>query len=367
MEVAGRPPAAGINGRTANVSFAISMRRSARHLASRVGTSALVLVAAVSGAPAATLEDVRVRGALLCGVDEDAPGFAASDGRGHWSGIEVDFCSAVAAAVLSADAPVKVLPVSAVDRFQALTTGELDVLARATSWTLSRDTELGISFAGTLVYDGQGFIVRRAQAVTSVLELSGASICVLKGTSAEAGIADFFRRRQMRYQRVVAERWDDLVKAYADGGCTLLTGDASTLAFERSRMATPNDHMLLPELIAKEPLAPAVRKGDDQWFAIVRWTLMALVAAEELGLTRENVDGMRTAPATDIRRFLGLEGNLGQGMGLDADWAYRIVKQVGNYGEVFERNLGSRSPLKMDRGLNNLWSNGGLMYAAPLR
>jgi general L-amino acid transport system substrate-binding protein len=331
------------------------------------GLLSLALLVCASHAAGATLEDVRQRGHLVCGVSEATPGFALADERGSWSGLEVDFCRAIAAAVLGSDEKVKERPVSATGRFQALTSGEIDVLARATSWTLSRDTELGVRFAGVLLYDGQGFLVRRGEAVTSVLELSGSSVCVLKGTSAEQGVVDFFRSHQMRYQRVVAERWDDLVKAYAEGRCTLLTGDASTLALERSRLANPNDHILLPELIAKEPLGPAVRQGDDQWFAIVRWTLAALVAAEELGLTSENADDMMGSPITDVRRFLGREGNLGQGMGLEPDWAYRIVRLVGSYGELFEQNLGAKSSLKLERGLNNLWTRGGLMYAPPMR
>ncbi len=331
------------------------------------GVLSLALFVCAWPAAGATLEDVRQRGHLVCGVSEATPGFALADERGKWSGLEVDFCRAIAAAVLGSEEKVKERPVSAAGRFQALTSGDIDVLARATSWTLSRDTELGVRFAGVLLYDGQGFLVQRGEAVTSVLELSGSSVCVLKGTSAEQGVDDFFRGHQMRYQRVVAERWDDLVKAYAEGSCTLLTGDASTLALERSRLANPNDHVLLPELIAKEPLGPAVRQGDDQWFAIVRWSLAALVAAEELGLTSQNVDDMMKSPLTDVRRFLGREGNLGQGMGLEPDWAYRLVRLVGSYGELFERNLGAKSALKLERGLNNLWTKGGLMYAPPLR
>lgn len=332
--------------------------------------SAVVLLGSVLGAAAvlgATLDDVRARGYLVCGVSEQTPGFAAANEHGHWSGLEVDFCGAVAAATLGRADAVKFRPLAAGERFQALKSGEVDVLGRATTWTLSRDTDLGLRFVGVLLHDGQGFLVRRAHAVTSVLELSGSSVCVLSGTNSEQGLVDFFTRRQMRYQRVVAERWEDLVKAYADGGCTLLTGDVSTLAFERSRLPTPNDHMLLPEFIAKEPLGPIVRQGDEQWFSIVRWTLFALIAAEELELTSANVESARTSSVVEIRRFLGVDANLGQAMGLENDWAFQIVKQVGNYGEVFDRNLGAKSLLKLDRGLNNIWTKDGLMFAPPVR
>lgn len=331
-----------------------------------VGLAPLALLSAQQAA-AATLDDVRTRGYVLCGVSENKAGFSHVDERGVWSGLEIDFCGAVAAATLGKRDAVKFRPLTEANRFQALKDGEIDVLARATTWTLSRDTELGVRFVGTLFNDGQGFLVRKAQAVSSVLELSGASVCVMVGTSAEQGLNDFFRSRQMRYQRVPADRWDDLLKIYADGGCTLLTGDMTVLAAERSRMANPGEHMLLPELITKEPLSPAVRLGDEQWFAIVRWTLFALIAAEELSLSHENVDAGKSSPLTDVRRFLGLDANLGQAMGLDAEWAYRIVKQVGNYGEIFDRNVGAGTVLGLDRGDNDLWTDGGLMYSPPLR
>lgn len=314
-----------------------------------------------------TLDEARARGYLICGVSEGTPGFSRVDEGGVWSGLDVDFCSAVAAAAIGSKDAVRFRPLSEADRFQALKAGEIDVLSRATAWTLSRDTELGVKFAGVLFHDGQGFLVRRGHAVTSVLELSGASVCVLGGTSAEQGLLDFFRSRQMRYQLVVGERWADLVKAYVAESCTLLTGDMSTLALERSRLPDPGEHMLLPELITKEPLGPAVRAGDDQWFGIVRWTLLALVAAEELGLTSQNIDGFKDSALQDVRRFLGLDANLGRAVGLERDWAYQLVKQVGSYGEIFDRNLGSKSPLALERGANSLWTKGGLMYAPPMR
>jgi general L-amino acid transport system substrate-binding protein len=253
------------------------------------------------------------------------------------------------------------------DRFKSLQDEEVDVLLGATAWTLTRDTELGARFAGILYYDGQGFVVPRNHSIGSVLELSGASICVLTDSSDENAIADFFGPRKMRYQLVTSERWEDLVRTYANGGCTALTGDVTLLAYEKSRLVSGSEQMLLPEFITKEPYGAAVRAGDDGWFSIVRWTLMALVAAEELGISRSNVDMMKGSPVHDVRRFLGLEADLGAPLGLSRDWAYQIARQVGNYAEMFDRTLGEGSQLKLDRGLNNLWSKGGLMYAVPLR
>lgn len=330
---------------------------------------AILAVSGLAGPVSAmsTLETVRERGHLICGVAGDEPGFSLSDDRGQWSGIDTDFCRALAVAALGAKDKVKFRPLTEADRVKALLAGEIDVLANPASWTLSRDTELGIRFAGILYFDGQGFLARRAEALTSVLELSGSSVCVQTGTSAEQGLTDYFRARQMRVQLVLADKWEDVVNAYATGGCTLMTGDLPLLALERSRLPSPADHMLLPELITKEPAGPAVRLGDEAWFALVRWTLMALVAAEELGLTSQNAESSIDARLADVRRFLGVEAHLGQSLGLAPDWALQIVKQIGNYGEIYDRSLGSRSPLKLERGLNNLWNKGGLMYAVPFR
>ena len=314
-----------------------------------------------------TLETVRARGYLNCGVGENIPGFSQVDGRGQWSGLEVEFCTALAVAIFGKKDTVKFRALSPTDRFKALHEGEVDVLMRATAWTLSRDGDLGIRFVDVLFYDGQGFLVPRGHAIASVLELSGASICVLPGSSGERSITEFFNQRKMRFQLVTSDRWEQLAKAYAAGGCTVLTGDISFLASERSRLPSPLEHVLLPEFITKEPLGPAVRTGDDDWFAIVRWCEMALIAGEELGLTSANADNMRDSSQLDIRRFLGREANLGQSLGLARDWTYQIIKQVGNYGEIFERTLGQASPLRLDRGLNSLWTKGGLLYAAPFR
>jgi len=318
-------------------------------------------------AQTSTLDTIRARGSLLCGIGEVQPGFSQVDAAGVRSGLDVDFCKALALAVFGNKDAVKFWPLSPSDRFKALASGDVDVLARGATWTLTRDTELGARFAGVLYYDGQGFLTRRGNAVASVLELSGASICALPGAMGEQGVAEFFGVQRMRYQIVAQDNWDDLVKAYAAGSCTVLTGDISLLAVARSKLKVPNDHIILPELITKEPLGPAVRQDDPQWFAVVRWTLMALIEAEELGLNSENVDSQRAATQPSVRRFLGLEANLGQALGLPRDWAYLIVKHVGNYGEIFDRNLGAKSDLKLSRGLNNLWTKGGLMYSMPFR
>lgn len=316
---------------------------------------------------ASTIDTVRARGYINCGVADNAPGFSEVDAEGRWRGLDVEFCSALAAAIFADKSAVKFRALQAADRFKSLQEGEIDVLLRVTAWTLSRDSDLGARFTAPLFYDGQGFLVPRNHAVSSVLELSGASICVLPGGSGERAVSEFFTRTKMRYQLVTSPRWEDLVKAYAAGGCTALTGDLSLLASQRSRMGKPAEHALLAETIAKEPLGPYVKAGDEAWFTIVRWTIMALLAAEELGLNSENVTSMEGSAFNDIRKFLGFESNLGQPLGLAADWALQIVKQVGNYGEIYNRTFGQASRFKLDRGLNSLWTKGGLMYAAPFR
>lgn len=336
-------------------------------LAIVIATVAIELCTPALSEPVSILDAVRKRGHVVCGVAEHAPGFSEVNASGNWSGLDVEFCSALAAAIFGNKDAVKFLSLTASDKFKALQDDEVDVLMGATAWTLTRDTELGAQFAAVTYYDGQGFIVPRNHSISSVLELSGASICTLSGSSDEGAVADFFGSRKMRYQLIKSERWDDLVKTYANGGCTVLTGDLSLLAYVRSHLANASEHMLLPEIINKEPLGPAVQKGHDAWFSIVRWTFMALVAAEEFGINSSNVDMMKASPVHDIRRFLGLEADLGAPMGLPRDWAYQIVRQVGNYSEIFERTLGQGSQLKLDRGLNALWSKGGLMYAAPIR
>lgn len=332
-----------------------------------IGSTAIGFCVPAWSYPTSVLDTIRSRGHVVCGVSDDAPGFSQVNSSGTWSGLDVEFCSALAAAVFGNKDSVKFLSLTPGDKFKALQNDEIDVLMGATAWTLTRDTELGARFAAILYYDGQGFMAPRNHSISSVLELSGASICVLPGSIDENAIADYFGSRKMRYQLITSDRWEDLVKTYASGGCTVLTGDVSLLAYERSRLANGADQMLLPEYINKEPLGPAVKTGHDAWFSVVRWTFMALVAAEELGINSSNVDMMKASPVHDVRRFLGLEADLGAPLGLSRDWAYQIVRQVGNYGEIFERTLGQNSPLKLDRGLNNLWTKGGLMYSAPMR
>lgn len=333
-----------------------------------LAVTVLLSLSCVSPVRAETrLEAIKERGYVNCGVGAGMTGFSRVDDQGRWSGFDVEFCSALAAAVLGSKDAVKFRNIHTADRFRSLTDGEVDVMLRGSPWTLTRDAELGVRFVGVLFYDGQGFVVPRGHAIISVLELSGASVCVLPGSSGERSVTDFFGQRKMRFQLVTSEDWSQLVKTYGAGGCTVLTGDISLLAAERAKLAEPADHILLPELIDKSPLGPIVKAGDDQWFAIVRWTYMALIAAEEMGLTQANVESMESSSLLDVRRFLGLEADLGAPLGLAKDWAYQVVKQVGNYGEIFERTLGQNSVLKLQRGLNELWSKGGLMYAPPFR
>jgi general L-amino acid transport system substrate-binding protein len=269
--------------------------------------------------------------------------------------------------VLNDSEKVKYVPLSAKDRFTALQSGEVDVLARNTTWTSSRDTSLGLNFTGVNYYDGQGFMVRKALKVNSALELNGASVCVQQGTTTELNLADYFSANKMQLKSVTFATANEAVKAYDAGRCDAYTTDASALYAERLRVSDPNDHIILPEIISKEPLGPAVRHGDDQWFDIVKWTLFAMMNAEELNISSKNVDEALKSTNPEIKRFVGTEGNFGEQLGLGKDWAVRIVKQVGNYGETFERNVGLSSPLKIERGLNKLWTKGGIQYAPPIR
>jgi len=304
---------------------------------------------------------------LNCGANGTLAGFGLPDAQGKWTGLDVDVCRAVAAAIFNDANKVKFVPLSAKDRFTALQSGEVDVLARNTTWTSSRDSSLGLNFTGVDYYDGQGFMVRKTLKVNSALELNGASVCVQQGTTTELNLADFFRAHNMQLKSVTFATANEAIKAYDAGRCDSYTTDASGLYAERLRLANPDDHNILPEIISKEPLGPAVRHGDDQWFDIVKWTLFAMLNAEELGITQANVDDMVKSTNPDIKRFVGTEGNYGEQLGLTKDWAVRIVKLVGNYGEAFERNVGAGSPLKIDRGLNKLWNKGGVQYAPPIR
>lgn len=316
---------------------------------------------------AATLETVHARGYLQCGVSQGLPGFSNPDDRGNWAGIDADFCRAVAAAVFGDPAKVKFRPLSAKDRFTALQSGEIDLLSRNTTWTMSRDTSLGFNFAGIIYYDGQGFIVKKASGITSAVQLNGATICTQTGTTTELNIADYFRGQKMSYNILAFEKNEEALGAYDGGRCDAYTTDASGLHALRLQLKDPSAHAVLPEIISKEPLGPAVRQGDAQWEDIVRWTLFALVNAEDLGVTSANVDEMAKSQSPEIKRLLGTEGAYGEPLGLSRDWAANTIRAVGNYGEMFERNLGLKTPLAIPRGLNALWKNGGLMYAPPIR
>jgi general L-amino acid transport system substrate-binding protein len=328
---------------------------------------ALGAIVFAQAASAQTLKTVKDRGILNCGANGSLAGFGLPDAQGKWTGLDVDVCRAIAAAIFNDANKVKFVPLSAKDRFTALQSGEVDVLIRNTTWTSSRDTQLGLNFTGVDYYDGQGFLVRKSLKVNSALELNGASVCVQQGTTTELNLADYFRAHKMQLKSVTFATSDEAVKAYDASRCDAYTTDASGLYSERLRLANPDDHIVLPEIISKEPLGPAVRHGDDQWFDIVKWVLFAMLNAEEAGITSKNIDQMMTSTNPDIRRFVGAEGNYGEQLGLTKDWAFRIVKLVGNYEEIFEKNVGSGSPLKISRGLNRLWTKGGIQYAPPIR
>jgi len=313
------------------------------------------------------LESVKKRDFLQCGVNTGLPGFSHADEKGNWTGLDVDLCRGVAAAVLGDAGKVKYTPLTAKERLTAVQSGEVDLLSRNTTWTLTRDTALGLNFAGVNYYDGQGFMVTKGLSVKSARELDGAAVCILAGTTTELNLADYFRTHGMAYQPVVFDTGDQTVKGFEAGRCDVLTSDQSQLYGLRIKLANPESAVVLPEIISKEPLGPVVRQGDDAWFNVVRWTLFAMINAEELGVTSANADEMKTSSNPEIRRLLGIEGDPGKGLGLSNDWAYRIIKQVGNYGEVFARNVGKGSPLKIERGLNALWTDGGLQYAPPIR
>nr|WP_131119854.1 amino acid ABC transporter substrate-binding protein [Lichenihabitans psoromatis] len=324
------------------------------------------LAASTAVASAATLDTVKQKNVLTCGVNPSLAGFGIPDDKGQFTGLDVDFCRAVAASVLGDPTKVKFIALNATDRFTALQSGEIDLLARNSTWTSSRDQQ-GMLFGPVNFYDGQGFMVRKKLGVSSAKDLNGASICVQQGTTTELNLADYFRTNGMKYDSVAFKGEDETLKAYESGRCDAFTTDSSGLYAERIRLVNPDDHIVLPEIISKEPLSPAVRQGDDQWFNIVRWTHYAMVSAEELGVTSKNVDDMMKSDNPDIRRLLGVEGEQGKGFGLDKAWAYNIIKTVGNYGEVFDKNVGDGSPLKIKRGLNALWNKGGLQYAPPIR
>ena len=324
-------------------------------------------VVATGASAQATLASVKQKGTLTCGSNTGLAGFGVPDAQGNWTGFDVDFCRAISAAIFDDPTKVRFIPLAAKDRFTALQSGEVDVLARNTTWTMSRDTQLGLEFAGVNYYDGQGFMVRKKLGVSSAKELNGASVCTQQGTTTELNLADYFRANNMKYEVVAFATSDETFKAYDAGRCDAFTTDASGLYAERLRASAPDDHIVLPEIISKEPLGPSVRHGDNQWGDIVRWTHYAMLNAEELGVTKANVDQMKSSANPEIKRLLGTEGKFGESIGLTEDWAYRIIKHVGNYGEVFEKNIGEGSRLKIKRGQNALWTKGGLQYGVPIR
>ena len=332
----------------------------------------LITLIAVSfvatAANAGTLDDVKKKGFIQCGVSQGVPGFSNPDTNGNWTGIDVDVCRAVAAAVYGDASKVKYSPLTAKERFTALQSGEIDILSRNTTWTLVRDTALGLNFAGVNYYDGQGFMVRKSLGVKHALELGGAAVCTNLGTTTELNVADYFRANDMKYKLVAFEKADEVIAAYDAGRCDVYTTDRSALAAQRTKLKNPDDHVVLPEIISKEPLGPVVRHGDDQWLDIVKWSLYAMLEAEEMGLTMGNVDEQKSSTKNPaIKRLLGVEGDLGKNLGVGKSWAYDIIKQVGNYGESYDRNVGPDTPVKLERGKNALWNKGGLMYPMPAR
>jgi general L-amino acid transport system substrate-binding protein len=316
-----------------------------------------------------TLDAVKQRGVLHCGVHTGRAGFALADSGGKWSGLDADYCRALAAAVLGDASKVRFMPMSTQTRFTALQSGEIDVLARNTTWQLARDASLGLLWVGVNFYDGQAFMVKKAPGLDSVKKLGGATICVDAGSTSEKTLNDYFRANRMNFKPVVFDNPEATLQAFESGRCQVLTRDYGALAVTRAtEVKNPDQYVILPELVTKEPLGPAVRRGDEEWFSIARWTLHAMLEAEELGIYQHNVDMMKTtSESPEIKRFLGASDDLGKSLGLDREWAYRIVKQVGNYGESFDNNLGRTSKLRIPRGMMKLWKNGGLMYSPPFR
>ncbi len=335
------------------------------------GLLATVILAMTVGASAfassQTLREVKARGSLVCGVNEGLPGFSFVDERGAWTGFDVDFCRAVAAAIFGDPNKVRLVPLSADARFQALKDGKIDVLSRNSTWTMGRETEFGLTFVGVTYYDGQGFLVPRTLRVSSAPELDGAKVCVQSGTTTIDNLADFFAANHMALQEVVSSSTDDAIKNYDAGLCSVLTSDLSQLYALRLRLAKPRDHVILPDVISKEPLGPVVRQNDLQWIEIVRWVHFAMINAEELGVSSKTIGQALRSQKPEVMRLVGTTGNFGEEIGLSNAWAANIIRSVGNYGEVFERNLGSKTPLAIPRGLNQLWNAGGIQYAPPIR
>ena len=332
-------------------------------------STAAIAATISAGAAATTLEDVKAKGFVQCGVSNGVPGFSNANDKGEWSGIDVDACRAVASAIFGDAQKVKFTPLSAKERFTALQSGEIDILARNTTWTYTRDASLGLDFTAVNFYDGQGFMVRKDLGVKSALDLDGATVCTEQGTTTELNMADFFRKNKLSYVPVVVQKADEALSAYDQGRCDVYTTDKSGLAAHRTKLANPSAHVILPETISKEPLGPVVRHGDNQWKDIVTWSMFVQVNAEEMGISSKNVAKIKKETIDPgIKRLLGVEGDMGAQLELPADWAYNIIANVGNYGEVFERNVGPSTPVDLPRGLNALWTEeGGIMYAPPVR
>lgn len=334
-------------------------------IASMAATTAMLTIAGTANA--AILDEVKAKGHLQCGVNTGLTGFSAPNDKGKWEGFDVDFCRAMSAGIFGDADKVKYTPLTSKERFTALQSGEIDVLARNTTWTFTRDVNLGLEFIGSNYYDGQGFMVRKDLGVKSAKELDGASVCIQTGTTTELNLADYFRSSSMTFKSVVFEKADEIRAAYDAGRCDVYTTDRSGLAAQRSLLKEPDAHVVLPEVVSKEPLGPVVRHGQSEWGDVARWTLYALIVAEELGVTSANVDDMKSSKNPEVLRLLGVEGKMGEQLGVRQDWAYQIIKSVGNYGEVYERHVGINTPLKLERGLNAQWTKGGLLYAPPFR
>jgi general L-amino acid transport system substrate-binding protein len=338
----------------------------------RLGALIFIVVLAISIAStdrsdAQTLKTVRERGTLNCGVSQGLMGFSSTDDNGTWIGFDVDFCRAVAAAIFDDPAKVTFVPLDAGSRFTALQSNKIDVLSRNSTWTMSREGSLGLMFAGIAYYDGQGFLMRRDAGIDTALQLSGKTVCTQTGTTTELNLSDYFRSHDMDLKVLALGTAEDTLKAYDDRKCEVLTSDVSQLYAERLKLAAPDGHIILPEVISKEPLGPAVRQGDDPWLNLIKWTLYSLINAEELGVKSKTVDDAVRSSNPNIRRLLGADGGFGEQLGLTSDWAVRAVRAVGNYGEIYERNVGTQSRLSIPRGLNALWTSGGIQYAPPIR
>ena len=341
-----------------------------RHTWICAGGAALAAVMAGAVGTAAegqTLKAVKERGALVCGVSEGLPGFSGKDAKGEWSGFDIDFCRALAAAIFDDPGKVRFLPLNAEQRFSALQSGAIDILSRNSTWTMAREAELKLIFPAVTYYDGQGFLVRRTLPVQSTLELDGAKVCVEGGTTSAQNVRDYFHANSMKLDLVTTSSAAEALKAYDADLCAAFTSDVSQLYVQRLMLSQPDDHVILPDVISKEPLGPAVRQGDEQWALIAKWTHFAMLNAEELGVGSKTIEKALKSEKPAIKRLVGMEGNLGEQIGLSSDWAVRIVRAVGNYGEVFDHNVGSESKLAISRGLNHLWTSGGIQYAPPLQ